>query len=99
MKGEKGKKVEVGNISFYYHGDGYYCTEPDLDGYCGVSSNDLRVKDGEEYLADMKNKREQENLKLLLKFRYLVINISILEIPSDSFSYLILPNYILHPQQ
>ena len=67
MKGEKGKKVEVGNISFYYHGDGYYCTEPDLDGYCGVSSNDLRVKDGEEYLADMKNKREQENLKLLLK--------------------------------
>lgn len=48
MKGEKGKKVEVGNISFYYHGDGYYCTEPDLDGYCGVSSNDLRVKDGED---------------------------------------------------
>ena len=61
------KKTKIGNTFLYYHDDGYFSTEPDLNGYCGTVVEDFSVKDRENYLISIENKRAKENFQLLLK--------------------------------
>ena len=67
IENQSDKKTKIGNTSLYYHDAGYFSTEPDLNGYCGTVVEDFSVKDRENYLISIENKRAKENFQLLLK--------------------------------
>ena len=67
IENQSDKKTKIGNTPLYYHDAGYFSTEPDLNGYCGTVVEDFSVKDRENYLISIENKRAKENFQLLLK--------------------------------
>lgn len=59
--------VQIGNTKLYYHKEGYYCTEPEIEGYLGIFTQIIRSKDRDRIINDIKNKREYKNVRLLSK--------------------------------
>ena len=64
---EKESVVCVAGTSLYRHSQGYFCTEPEFDGYLGMDSNVVQVEKRTELLEKSESKREFMNLKMLFK--------------------------------
>lgn len=56
----------VDNVKMYYHREGYYSMEPELEDYPGTSWGDFRASDKEIHY-EVQTRQEEKNRKLVLK--------------------------------
>lgn len=59
--------VSVAGTTLYYHSKGYYCTEPELDGYLGMVSRVIQTKDWTKCIEETENERERMNLYMIFE--------------------------------
>lgn len=59
--------VRIGRTLLYDHTEGYYCTEPEINGYLGTNIQSFKIEDREKHIKEIDNKRERMNFKLLLE--------------------------------
>lgn len=64
---EKESIVCVAGISLYRHSQGYFSTEPELDGYLGMVSDVVQIEKRTKLLEKSESKREFMNLKMLFE--------------------------------